>query len=171
MNIECTQCGSTEISKLSLIFDEGFSHLEAHSRGWGFLVVADGADLAFGRLRTTGEIQTQLSQKISPPHKWSYWKILFCGLIGLLVLEFILGYMDAVLRFGGNFNQQLAWFGYSYLGVVAITMCLAVRHNFGVFPKRYRIWDRSLMCRCCGHIFQLPETSDHAHEALIRNAL
>ncbi len=119
-----------------------------------------GADLGFGTFRTTGEIQTRLSQKISPSRKWSYRKILFRGLVGLLVLEFILGYMDTFLRVGSSFDQQLIWFGYTWLGLVAFTLCLAVRHNFGVYPRRNRLWNQSFMCRSCGCVFQQAEMSD-----------
>lgn len=125
-----------------------------------------GADLSFGKFRTKGEIQTRLSQKVSPPSKWSYWKIVFWGLMGLLVLEFILGYVDSFLRVGGNFNQQLAWFGYSYLGVIALALCLAFWHNLRVVPNQYRIWDRSFMCRRCGHILQ----HRPADQTLVREA-
>src|SRR5579875_3444304 len=117
MNIECPTCGSTEFTKLSLVYAEGFSDLNASSRGWGLIVGSGGADLGFGNVRTKGQIQTRLSQRVSPPRKWSYWKILVGGLIGMLVLEFILGYIDTFLRTGGNFNQQLAWFGYAWLGL------------------------------------------------------
>ncbi|MGH9444672.1 MAG: hypothetical protein ACRD3O_02930 [Terriglobia bacterium] len=72
MNIECLQCGSTELTKISLIHAEGFSDLKARSRGWGIFVGSGGADLGFGRFSTKGEIQTKLSQKLSPPRKWSY---------------------------------------------------------------------------------------------------
>src|SRR5579875_2208637 len=68
------------------------------------------------------------------------------------VLEFILGYIDTFLRTGGNFNQQLAWFGYAWLGLVAVILCLAARHNLALYPRRYRLWDRSFMCRSCGHV-------------------
>lgn len=168
MNIECPQCGSTEFTKVSLIYAEGFSDLEAHSRGWGLMVGGGGADLGFGKFRTKGEIQTKLSQQVSPPCKWFYWKILFGGLIGLLILEFMLGYVDTFLRVGGNFNQQLAWFGYAWLGIVAFVLCVAFRHNVWTVPKRRHIWNRSFMCRCCGHVLQLPEASNCAGRAIIR---
>jgi predicted nuclease of restriction endonuclease-like (RecB) superfamily len=88
------------------------------------------ADLAFGKFRTKGRIQTKLSQKVSPPRRWSYWKIVIGGLIGLPILEFILGYVDTLLRTGGDLDQQLAWFGYGYLGVVAVVLILAFRYSF-----------------------------------------
>lgn len=170
MNIECPQCGSNEFTKLSLVCAQGFSNLEARSRGWGLMFGNGGADLGFGKFRTKGEIQTRLSQKVSPPSKWSYWKILFWGLIGLLVLEFILGYVDTFLRVSRNFDQQLTWFGYGYLGVVAFILCLAVRHNFSVFPRHFHMWNRSFMCRRCGHVLQLPEPNHPADQALVREA-
>ncbi|MGH9396245.1 MAG: hypothetical protein ACRD18_05280 [Terriglobia bacterium] len=160
MNIECPKCGSTEFTKLSLIYAEGLYDLNTRSRSWGLVFRSGGPDLAFGKITTQGEIQTRLSQKISPPCKRSYWKIVFGGLVGLLVLEFILGYVDTFLRAGGNFSHQLAWFGYSYVGVVTFILCLAFRYNIAVFPNRYRLWDQSFMCRRCGHVLQLPKPSD-----------
>lgn len=168
MNIECPRCGSTEFKKLSLVYAEGLSDLEARSRGWGLLVGSGGAELGFGSFRTKGEIQTRLSQKVSPPRKWSYWKIVFGGLIGLMILEFILGYVDTFLRTGGNFNQQLAWFGYTWLGVIAVILGITFRHNVWQVPKRCRLWDRSFMCRRCGHVLQLHQTLDSARQALRR---
>lgn len=168
MNIECPQCGSNKFTKLSLIYAEGFSNLDASSRGWGLIFGSGGADLGFGKFRTKGEIQTRLSQKASPPRKWSYWKIFFWGLIGLLVLEFVLGYVDSFLRVGGNFNQEITWFGYSWLGIITFILCLAIRHNFGIYPHRHRVWNCSFMCRRCGHILQLSETRDSARQVLSR---
>lgn len=135
MNTQCPQCGSTEFRKLSLIYAESMSDLDTRSRDWGLLIGSGGADLGFGRFRTKGQIQSRLSQKVAPPRKWSYWKILVGGLIGLLVLEFILGYVDTFLRVGGNFNQQLAWFGYTWLGIVAFLLCITFRHNVSTVPK------------------------------------
>lgn len=167
MNIECPKCNSTEFTKLSLIYASGFSNLEARSRGWGLLFGNGGADVALGSFRTKGEIQTRLSQRVSPPHKWSYWKIMVGGLIGLLIFEFILGNVDTFLRMGGNFNQQLAWLGYSYLGVVASALCVAFWYNHSVIPKRHRVWDRSFMCRRCGHVLQMTATSAPTRQSRI----
>jgi hypothetical protein len=168
MNMQCPRCGSKEFTKLSLIYAKGFSDLKARTRGWGLLFGSGAADVALGSFRTKGQLQTRLSQKVSPPHKWSYWKILFGGLLGLLILEFMLGYVDTFLRTGGNFNQQLAWFGYGYLGMVGFILFLAFRYNFAVFPRRYRLWDRLFMCRSCGHIAHLALPSDASGQALVR---
>ncbi len=86
----------------------------------------------------------------------------------MLVLEFILGYADTFLRTGGNFNQQLGGFGYAWLGIVAVILCLAAHHNLALYPRRFRLWDRSFMCRACGHIAQLNRSSDPRGQAFIR---
>jgi hypothetical protein len=168
VNVKCPECGSTEFTKLSLIYAEGFSDLEARSRGWALLLGSGGSDLGFGKLRAKGQIQTKLSQKVSPPRRWSYWKIVVAGPVGLFILEFILGYTDTFLRSGGGFNQQLAWFGYGWLGIVALILCFAIRFNVAVFPMRYRVWDQSFMCRSCGHIVQLVLPGDPSGRALVR---
>lgn len=170
MKIECPQCGSTELTKLSLIHATGLSDLNARSRGWGVLFGSGGTDLGFGTFKTKGEIQTRLSQKVSPPRKRSYLKILIGGLIGFFVLEFILGYFDTFLRFGGNFDQQLTWFGYGWLGIIAFILCITFRHNAWTVPKRYQVWDQSSMCCSCGHIAQLDQPGDPCGHAFIRQA-
>lgn len=170
MNIECPQCGSTELKKLSIIHAAGLSDLNARSRGWGLLVGSGGADLGFGSFRTRGEVQTRLSQKLSPPRKWSYLKILFGGLMGIFILEFILGYFDTFLRFGGNFDRQLTWFGYGWLGIIAFILCITFRHNVWTVPKRYQVWDRSFMCRRCGQILLRPQPDGRESQAVRRDA-
>ena len=155
MNMECQQCGSTEFTKLSLINEQGSSTLDAHSGALGLAIGTGGADLVLGQARTKGEIQTKLSNRVSPPHKWSYWKTVVGGLIGLMVLEFMLGYAHTFLGYGGNFNQQLSWLVWSYLGLLVFVLGFVVWYNSRVFPKRHRIWDRSFMCRRCGHIMQV----------------
>ncbi len=128
--------------------------LNARSRGWDLIVGSSGAELGFGKFGTTGEVQPRLSQKVSPPRKWSYCKIVFGGLIGLLVLEFILGCLDSFLRIGANFNQQFAWFGNVWLGLVAFILCVTFRHNVWTVPKRRCLWERSFVCRRCGHVVE-----------------
>ncbi len=155
MNIECPQCGSTELTKLSILYEQGLSMLRARSGGLGLAIGAGGADLFLGKARTKGEIQTRLSERVSPPRKCSYWKIVVGGLIGLMVLEFILGYTHTFLGYGGNFNRQLSWLVWSYLGLLIFVLAFVVWYNSWVFPKRHQIWDRSFMCGRCGHIIQV----------------
>ena len=153
--MECLQCGSTDLTKLSLVYEQGSSTLHARSDGLGLAIWTGGANLVLRRARTKGEIETILSKRVSPPHKWSYWKTVVGGLIGLMVLEFTLGYAHTFLGFGGNFNRQLPWLLWSYLCLLVFVLSMVVWYNSLVFPEQYRIWDRSFMCRRCGHVIQV----------------
>ena len=155
MSMECLRCESTEFIKLSLVYEQGSSTLHARSGGLGLAIGTGGADLVLGRARTKGEIQTKLSNRIAPPHKWSYWKSVVGGLIGLMVLEFALGYAHTFLGYQRNFKHQLNWLGWSYIGFLVFVLGFVVWYNSRVFPKRYRAWDRSFMCRRCGHVIQV----------------
>ncbi|HEV2419979.1 MAG TPA: hypothetical protein VGX94_19455 [Terriglobia bacterium] len=97
MKIECPQCESNEFTKRSLVYAQGFSALEARSHGWGLVFGAGGAGIRLGSAKTKGRVQPRLSQRFTPPHKRSYWKIILWWLVGLLPLEFLLGYLDMVL--------------------------------------------------------------------------
>jgi hypothetical protein len=157
--MECPRCTSTEFTKLSLLYEQGSSTFHARSSGLGLAIGTGGADLVLGQARTKGKIQTRLSNKVSPPRKWSYWKTVVGGLIGLLVLEFILGYVHTFLGYGGNFEQQLSWIGWSYFGFLVFLLGLAVWYNSRVFPKRYHAWDRSFMCRRCGRVVEVERSA------------
>lgn len=156
--MECPLCTSTEFTKLSLLYEQGSSTFHARSSGLG-LAIGTRADLVLGQARTKGEIQTRLSNNVSPPHKWSYWKTVVAGLIGFLVLEFSLGYAHTFLGYGGNFNRQLPRLLWSYVGLLVFVLGMVVWYNSRAFPKRYRIWDRSFMCRRCGHVVEVERSA------------
>jgi hypothetical protein len=168
MKVTCPQCGSREFRKLSLVYAEGFSKLKTGSRGWGIIAGTGGADLAFGRLRTRGGVQTALSRKAAAPSKMSHWKIFRWALVGLFILVFSIGYTDTFLLRGGRFELQFGWFVYPYLWILLFILCFVFWYNRRVVPRRYRLWDRSFMCYTCGHILQLPEQSELSNRAFAR---
>lgn len=157
--MECPRCTSTEFTKLSLLYEQGSSTFHARSGGAGLAIGTGGADLVLGRARTRGEIQTKLSKRVSPPHKWSSWKVVIGGLIGLPVLEFSLGYAHTFLGYGGNFQQQLSWLGWSYFGFLFFVLGFVLWYNSLVFPRRYRAWNHSFMCRRCGHVVEVERSA------------
>ncbi|MGH9444671.1 MAG: hypothetical protein ACRD3O_02925 [Terriglobia bacterium] len=75
--------------------------------------------------------------------------------------------MDALLRAGADFNQQLAWFGYAWLGLVAFILCVTFRHNVWTVSKRHRLWERWFMCRRCGRIAERPQPDGDAFQAIV----
>jgi hypothetical protein len=163
VNVQCPECGSTEVTKLSLIYAEGFSHLEARSRGWGLLFGSGGADLALGNVRTKGEVQTRLSQQVSPPRKKRYRPVLIVWFLGILIGGWFLGYFATLNhRPGAVFETQFTWFAYIYSGFAVLVLSVFWRFNHRIFSRRYQYWDRSFMCRCCGHVIQRPEGVESA---------
>ncbi|MGH9401511.1 MAG: hypothetical protein ACRD2P_05320 [Terriglobia bacterium] len=97
----------------------------------------------------------------------------FWGLVGFPCIEFVFESLNATLsRAGllGQFNMDLAWLIYGYLTLMTLLLLLTFWYNYGIFPAHRRVWESSFMCRRCGHILQLPEPSDPAREALIREA-
>ena len=78
MNLACPKCTSTEVRKLSLIYNEGLSTINTVSQGTG-VAMGSGGGMAFGSSssHTTGRQQTALSKQASPPDKkhWILWTI------------------------------------------------------------------------------------------------
>jgi hypothetical protein len=160
MNIECPQCGSTEFTKLSLVYAQGFSNLEARSRGLGLVFGSGGPDIAFGRAKTKGQLQSKLSEAVSPPRKWSIWRVFFWGLVGFPCVEFAFESLGGTLSLSGlwsNFSTDVTWLVYGYLALMTLVLLLTLWHNYGIFPARRRVWDRSFMCRRCGHVVEVSD--------------
>lgn len=158
MNMQCPQCGSTEFTKLSMLYAHGLSDLEASSRGWGLVTGEDGADLAFVGARTKGELQTRLSQQVSPPRKKRYRPVLLVWFLGILIGGWFLGYFATLNhRPDTVFEAHFTWFVYIYSGFATFVLGVFWCFNHRIFPRRYQYWDRSFMCRCCGHVMQQPE--------------
>ena len=143
MNLACPKCTSTEVRKLSLIYNEGLSIINTVSQGTG-VAMGSGGGMAFGSSssHTTGRQQTALSKQASPPDKkhWILWTsaALFSGMMGLSGLShpgvgnlFFLGL--AVLA--GRFALQ----GKAY--------------NAEVHPGLMQRWEQSWMCNRCGEKF------------------
>ncbi|MGH9438153.1 MAG: hypothetical protein ACRD22_09715 [Terriglobia bacterium] len=159
--MQCPQCGSTEFRKLSLVYAGGFSDLNAHSRGWGIGLGLGGAGLGLGRAKTKGQLQTRLSRLASPPRKKPYWPILLAWLMGIFIGGWFLGYLHTIGHSSDTlFAAQLTWFTYIFSGLIVLVLGVLLRFNRKLFPQRYRLWDLSFMCRCCGNIVQQAEQGD-----------
>jgi len=136
--IACTKCGSSQVRRLSLIYEEGLSHSASQSQtafgGGGFGTTAS--------TFSTGTSQTALSKKAAPPTKKHtiLWALLagflgFCTLSGLVNLSF----------------WALVFGGLTYLAVMKSLKAKA--YNAIEFPQEYGRWERSFMCNRCGGVF------------------
>lgn len=153
MDLRCPQCNSTDVKKVSLAYQEGFSQLKTHSRLRAIAVGSDGPDVIVGRITSRGTAQTELSRILSPPRKWSYRKLQRYWLFGFVVGSWV------VIAFDWNkTNSQIVIsipflaFAAACLGVFAVLASAFWKHNRWTFPKEYARWNRSFVCNKCGEV-------------------
>ena len=158
MELQCPNCKSTDLKKVSLAYQEGLQHVSTRTRLRGVVVGSDGPDVVVGRATTKGTQQTEISKALTPPTKWSYAKALW--LVGLGVL---IGRLDSVLCehhheefficFFASFDDLCCALRWRFCGAaslpIGITTTLPIRDNSGV-------WDRSFICQRCGAIVEQP---------------
>jgi hypothetical protein len=143
MSIACPKCTSTEVRKLSLIYNEGLSIINTQTTSFGS-GVSSGGGMAFGSSSgsTTGHQQTMLSKQAAPPSKkhWILWSCfaVFCGMMGLSGLSHP--------GIGNLFGIGLA--------VLGVRFALAgKKYNAEVLPGLFQRWEQSFMCNRCGERF------------------
>ena len=143
MDLACPKCSTTEVRKLSLIYNEGLSIINTVSHGTG-AAVGSGGGMAFGShsSHTTGRQQTGLSKQAAPPEKkhWILWSscAVVCGFIALSGLSH------------PGFGTLVA------IGLAVLSVRFALKgkeYNAQVLPGLLQQWDRSFMCNRCGEKF------------------
>ncbi len=140
MTLGCPKCTSTELRKLSLIFNEGRATVNAQRSATA--VDLGGVPRATATAAATGRQQAALSKQAAPPQKkrWVAWSILavVCifgalGNIGSPGVGTVIAIVIAVLAIG-----------FAIIGR---------RYNTEVHPELLRRWERSFMCNRCGEVF------------------
>jgi hypothetical protein len=151
MELRCQHCGSTDLRKVSLVYQEGRTYLKGRTGLRALLLGTNGPDLVLGRASTTGILQTQLSKNSEPPVKWSYLK---------LVGWFVLGSFVALIAYVHSVMSSSAVASSLPVGsVFLIASCLLIllvfffwRHNHFVYPRQFAEWERSFLCMRCGNV-------------------
>ena len=141
-NLACTKCGSAEVRRLSLIYNEGLAIINTTSNTSGAAFGGGGASFGSASTRTTGTQQTALSKQAAPPRKKHtiLWGML-AGILGLVTLSGLSDFSFSVIVFAA-------------LAVLAGRMSLkAKEYNMTKFPELYATWERSFMCNRCGQMF------------------
>ena len=136
--IACTKCGSSQVRRLSLIYEEGLSHSASQSQtafgGGGFGTTAS--------TFSTGTSQTALSKKAAPPtKKHTILLAMLAGFLGFCTVAGIANFSFWTLVFGGL----------TYLAVMKSLKAKA--YNAMAFPEERARWERSFMCNRCGGVF------------------
>ncbi|HUQ82287.1 MAG TPA: hypothetical protein VM076_14140 [Gemmatimonadaceae bacterium] len=142
-NLACTKCGSAEVRRLSLIYQEGLAIINTSSQTSG-AAFGSGGGASFGSAstRTTGTQQTALSKQAAPPAKkhtilWG----MAAGILGMIALSGLSDFSFSVVVFAA-------------LAALAGRMSLKAKvYNAATFPELYARWERSFMCNRCGETF------------------
>jgi transcriptional regulator with XRE-family HTH domain len=153
MDLQCPRCQSTDLKRVSLAYREGLYRVDTRTRLAGVLIGSGGPDMIVGRARTKGFRQTELSKLLSPPMKWSYWKLLsWAGLVSVAALIAYVNYAMASPPPVSVLPVKL----YALLAPAALVVLAAVfwRHNHSTYRRQYAGWDRSFVCERCGAVSQ-----------------
>ena len=151
MEMYCPHCQSTDLRKVSLVYQQGRFGGRAQTRLRGLLLGTGGPDLIFGSARTIGVQQSQLSKNVQPPSKWSYLRLLGWFLLGSFVA--LVSYVNSVMSHRGQ-AASLPVTLYVVIGscVFFFLVFLVWRHNHSVYPRQYIAWERSFLCQRCGSV-------------------
>ena len=136
--MQCPKCKSKNTQRLEVIYEHGTSDINTTSNtvgvGYGGRLGAGGAVT-----KTSGTSQSIIAQKASPPEIRSYSAVIWCSIIGLILL------------FNAEGFWQLVGLGFV---VLAIYMGKAnFEYNKSEFPKLFEEWEKSWYCNKCGNIY------------------
>ena len=151
MDLRCPKCNSTDLKKVSLAYQGGLYRTDACAGIQGVLVGGNGPNIMVGRTTTKGIQQTQLSERLSPPKKWSYLKLFVwfavASFVGLVV------YIHAVMG-SSSASSSVPVKLYALVGsaIFVSLVLLTWRHNHSLDVRQYAQWDRDFLCECCGAI-------------------
>jgi hypothetical protein len=151
MELQCPNCGSTDLKKVSLAYEEGLSRIKAKSRLKG-LSFGDGEpNVIVGTATTHGSAQTALSNRLRPPKKWSYLKLLLWA--GLLAMVALVVCVRLVMRGSAPVSAvPIVMAGVVGLATFVIVLFATWRHNQAVYPRQFAEWNRSWVCASCGKV-------------------
>jgi len=141
--MECPQCKSDNVQKLSIIYQHGTQKINTSSRTFGSGVGGGsrGLGVGFGSAHTTtsGTSQSLIAKMAAPPAKKSYKFTALLFLFGALLLSFgDYGFLGILLIGLGGF---LAYSSYMY--------------NQNEWPPKNKQWQSSWHCNKCGDIYAL----------------
>jgi hypothetical protein len=151
VDLQCPNCKSSDVKKVSLAHEEGLFQTTARSRLRGFLLGENGPNLVVGRAITQGTHQSQLSVRLRPPAKWSYAKLILWS--ALFSLGLMVVYIRSVMA-SATPASSVGVISCLVLFPVVFLFCLFLvwRHNTFFYPRQLERWNRSFLCNRCGAV-------------------
>jgi hypothetical protein len=155
MELQCPNCRSTDLKKVSLAYQEGLQHVSTRTRIRGVVVGSDGPDVVVGRATTKGTQQTEVSKALTPPKKWSYAKLGGWSALAFLSVGWIVFYVNAITNNSSSVSS-LPLTIYAVLFAVVFAVCFVAywNHNHSTYPRQIGVWDRSFICQRCGAVVE-----------------
>jgi hypothetical protein len=151
MDLRCPNCRSTDLKSVSLAYQEGLYRVDTRTRLTGVLIGSGGPDMIVGRARTKGFRQTELSKLLSPPMKWSYWKLLsWSGLVSAAALIAYVNYAMASRPPVSVLPVEI--YAVTFSSFFVLFTWLFWRHNHAAYRRQYNQWNRSFVCQRCGNV-------------------
>lgn len=141
--MQCAKCTSSDITKLSLVYESGLSHINTRTSGVGIGIGRGGIGVGVGGGRTRGTQISTTAAKAAPPAKQRYGKRMTFGVILAL---FGLSMFSARGGIGGGAMFLLVGAALIWSAVTAM------RWNSNAWPGLYQAWDSSYLCGRCGYM-------------------
>jgi hypothetical protein len=155
MDLRCPKCNSTDLTKVSLAYQEGLHRTDARTRLSAALVGGNGPDLVVGRATTQASHQSALSKQLSPPAKWSYLKVGSWFVLAFLSVGWLVFYANTITTKATTVSSApLTLFVLISAGIFALLLFLIWRHNHSTYERGFAEWDHSFVCQRCGTISQ-----------------
>ena len=153
MELHCPQCGSRDLKKVSLAYQEGLFQTQGSTRVQAALIGGSGPDLVLGRATTRTSLQSALSKQLSPPAKWSYLKVGSWSLLAFLCVGWLIFYVNTVTTNATSIlSAPGTLFGLIAAGIFVLLLYLVWKHNHSAYRLQYTDWDRSFVCQRCGTV-------------------
>ena len=150
-SLHCPNCNSTDLKKVSLIYQEGLFYSDAHTRLSAVVAGGTGPDLIIGKATTRGLHQSVLSKRLNPPVKWSYRKLILWWVLGFLSIGWIVSYTNTITKNSvAVLSPPLTVFALLSTATLLLSLVLFWRHNQFTYRRWYSQWERSFLCQRCG---------------------
>lgn len=139
--MQCAQCSSGDLQKLSLVYESGTSHINTHTSGVGVGFGGGGLGFGVGGGHTRGTQISTTAAKAAPPIERRYMKRVICGAFFAMYGLNRLMQPDGMLV-GGALLAIAVMFFWSAMRTI--------QWNRQVWPELMQLWDASYLCIRCG---------------------
>ena len=151
----CPECGSSNVKRLSLIYEQGISDLDGYATG-PFITVK--GDWGWGVEKVTGSSQTISSQMAAPPEINSpIFMIILTFVIGFINIFGIELFLRGLIRLIPLFEIRLFLAKSVYplgllFGMVVplIFLVNVVLHGRRTYDRKISDWHDTFQCQTCG---------------------